>query len=430
MLVIMHNIFEHEGREFTLGAPVAAAVLAEVHAGKGRPRCLCSDQRPPMYAARVAGEIILKRMPGTGHLHALACASYDPPEEMTGRAHLSSGAIRYRADGAVELRLRRPRRKTVKEEAAPAPGLEETGTGEPVGEIPAPALRERSLSVLGILHYFWDEARLTSWHPGLAGTRFWSSVREVLRAVAETSYAGGEVPMSEFLYLPPETSAEGRDAITRERQEFFDGLKPRNREGHAYGLILAPCQSHIDLPGGAAIQLRAVPSDFVMIDEAFETSFRASLKLERDLMTLDDSLLLIAWFQVVRGHQYMRIVEGALMRVDANWLPFADPRSREISRRLEGRSFVKCLDYGTGALIADAVLTDTAQATALFHTPPGASAARELALRQAAQGGPCESWFWARAQREMPPFPSPGAARINTPRRRKSRQPDPRFDII
>lgn len=89
----------------------------------------------------------------------------------------SASAIRYRSDGAVDLRLRWPRRKKMKNETDPAPDPEETGTGEPVGEASASALRDRSFPVLGILHYFWEEARLTFWHPGLAGTRSWSSVR-------------------------------------------------------------------------------------------------------------------------------------------------------------------------------------------------------------------------------------------------------------
>lgn len=419
--------FEYEGQPFALESPDAARILAEIHARKARPRCLCSVHRPEMYAARIGGAITLKRMPETGHLHATACPSYDPPAELTGRGHLTPGVIRYREDGTAELKFRllfrtgKPRRA-----AAPA---QEPQQGTEAEKPPRP----RGLSILGLLHYLWDESGLTAWQPERSEPRSWASVRESLLATAQGCLAQDR-PLARFLYVPPVHAEATKAQIDDERWTFLSNLAESAKEGHARGVIIAPIESHTNLPGGAALRLRFMPSDFVMLHESFEQRFASLLKADRDLMELEDRLLMIAAFRMIKGHQYLEIMDGALMRVDQNWIPFDCSRSREVNRLIETRAFIKCLNYDVAqAPIAHSILTDCPQPVALFHTPQRAPAMREIELRDAAESGGWNSWFWSRNEQRPPVLPpageATGAARRRS-RERKPRRQDPRYDFI
>ena len=70
-------------RRFQIGAatlsandPQLAPALADAHARRIRPLCLCRKPAAPMYVAQVAGQFIPKRMPGTGAQHDPGCESY------------------------------------------------------------------------------------------------------------------------------------------------------------------------------------------------------------------------------------------------------------------------------------------------------------------------------------------------------------------
>ena len=71
-----------------------------------RPLCLCRQPAAPMYVARVAGQFIPKRMPGTGVQHDPRCESYEAPPELSGFGDVVGRAIQEDADsGVTVLRL-------------------------------------------------------------------------------------------------------------------------------------------------------------------------------------------------------------------------------------------------------------------------------------------------------------------------------------
>src|SRR6187401_2771876 len=71
-----------------------------------RPRCACTHDGVEMYTAKIAGHLIVKRMPGTGGEHAAECESYEPPPELSGLGQVQGSAIAEDTDaGVTTLRL-------------------------------------------------------------------------------------------------------------------------------------------------------------------------------------------------------------------------------------------------------------------------------------------------------------------------------------
>src|SRR6185295_12858265 len=56
-----------------------------------------------MYVARVAGQFIPKRMPGTGAQHDPGCESYEAPPELSGFGDVVGRAIQEDTDTGVTL---------------------------------------------------------------------------------------------------------------------------------------------------------------------------------------------------------------------------------------------------------------------------------------------------------------------------------------
>jgi Protein of unknown function (DUF1173) len=73
-------------------------LLADAHASKTRPLCLCRPSGIPMYVAQVQGRFIVKRMPYSGLLHSPACDSFEPPPELSGAGQVMGSAIQENPD--------------------------------------------------------------------------------------------------------------------------------------------------------------------------------------------------------------------------------------------------------------------------------------------------------------------------------------------
>src|SRR5215218_10600639 len=94
--------------EATLSAndPQLGPTLADAHARRIRPLCLCREPGAPLYVARVAGQFISKRMPGTGGQHDPGCESYEAPPELSGFGDVVGRAFQEDVDaGVTVLRL-------------------------------------------------------------------------------------------------------------------------------------------------------------------------------------------------------------------------------------------------------------------------------------------------------------------------------------
>ena len=191
----------------TLGAnnPQLGPALADAHARRIRPFCLCREPGAPLYVARVAGQFIAKRMPGTGGQHDPGCESYGAPPELSGFGDVVGRAIQEDADaGVTVLRL----------------GFSLSRTGRK----PAPAAAPREgdsvkadaskLSLKATLHYLWEEAGFNRWSERMSGKRNWFIIRKHLLHAAENKIAKG-APLADVLYIPEVFSAERKAELAQ-----------------------------------------------------------------------------------------------------------------------------------------------------------------------------------------------------------------------
>ena len=204
-------VYEIAGRHFELGSRGFAEALADAHAAHQRPRCMClrsgDGQGVEMYVARLGDGYIVKRMPDTGSHHAPDCPSYEPPAEFSGLGQVLGSAISEDpATGETTLKLDFPLTKMPGRSQMPPAG----------GDSDSVASDGTRLSLRGLLHYLWDQAELTRWHPGFAGKRTWGTVRKHLLLAAEDKIARGGSLQSR-LYIPELFSVEQRDAINARR---------------------------------------------------------------------------------------------------------------------------------------------------------------------------------------------------------------------
>jgi hypothetical protein len=68
----------------------------------------------------------------------------------------------------------------------------------------------------GLLHYLWDQAELTRWHPGFAGQANLGHGAKHLLQAAEHKLARGD-SLRARLYVPEPFSIDERDAINARR---------------------------------------------------------------------------------------------------------------------------------------------------------------------------------------------------------------------
>ena len=147
------------GREVALAAlrrtPAAYRGLVEqANVTEGCGWCLCADPAPRLVIRHRTGVYYLACWPGGGEEHAASCEFHNDGSAWSGRSHYHNGALDEAADGSATVALSVPLR--VRTAAA------ETPTGTPALD-GAGSARTR-MSLLGLLHYLWERAELTTWN--------------------------------------------------------------------------------------------------------------------------------------------------------------------------------------------------------------------------------------------------------------------------
>lgn len=134
--------------------------LAAAYLERRRPLCLCLAEGVAMYVARLGARFIIKRMPGTGILHATDCVSYELPADLSGLQPVIGSAITENPEsGITSLKLGFAMSKV----GTRAIEFRCDGGGDSMldGSI--------RLTLGDLLHYLWDQAELTRWQPGIRG---------------------------------------------------------------------------------------------------------------------------------------------------------------------------------------------------------------------------------------------------------------------
>ncbi len=359
---------------------------------------MCLVEGVEMYVARLGDGYIVKRMPETGKHHAPDCPSYEPPAEFSGLGQVLGSAITENpATGETRLQLDFPLTKMPGRSQLPPTG----------GDSDSATSDGAKLSLRGLLHYLWDQAELTRWHPGFAGKRTWSTVRRHLLLAAEDKVARGGSLRSR-LYIPEVFSVEQRDAINARRISLWSQAVAV--PGKQQQLILTITEIKEIRPAryGFKAVVKHVPDQAFALDEQIYR--RLARRFERELAlwgAADDiHMVMIATFSVVAAG-IPTIVELSLMPATRHWLPVEDGFEKQLIERLvaEGRSFVKGLRYnlGSNSVLASATLTDCeGSAPLLFVADAGRDDGR---LHHQICPPSAPVWLWSPSTDTMPSLP-------------------------
>lgn len=395
------------GQQFDTDSPGFAEAIAWAHRAHHRPHCLClqsGDGRGvEMYVARLGDGFIVKRMPNTGCRHAPDCPSYEPPAEFSGLGQvLGSAIVEDPATGETTLKLDFSMSRIAGRSSVPVGG----STSD---RVPTDGTR---LSLRGLLHYLWDQAQLTHWHPGFAGKRSWAVVRKHLLLAAENKIARGGA-LQARLYIPEVFYVEEREAINARRlAQWVPAMAVPGRPQRLM-LLIAEIKEIVPARYGYKAVIKHVPDQAFLIDD--QLYGRMGRRFENELgwwgSTKNLHMVVIATFGVsAAGVPF--IAELSLMPVTHHqWLPVENSFEQQLVDTLvkEGRRFAKALGYNllSTERLPSAILTDSvASPIGLYIDRPGDNVqCVELAITDFESNPTSEGWVWNATVATMPPLP-------------------------
>ena len=391
--------FELYGRRIThTNNADVQQLLAAAHSDRIRPLCLCRLDGVAMYVAKIGPDkYVIKRMPDSGLAHTHRCASYLPPEELSGLGQVLGSAITEEADSGlttIKLGFRMSKAKR----AAPA-GAGSGGVADSVAADP------NRLTLRAVLHYLWQEADLATWSPGMAGKRNWRIVSWYLRQAARGKFTKGK-PLATKLYVPEPFNAEKKTEITARR---LSAWAPMQQNGHSqqFMMLIGELKAIDPARFGHKLVIKHLPDASLMVDDTLLNRLNKRFGDELELWQSDDEghLMVIATFSVGRAG-LATAEEISLVMTDRNWLPYESLADKLLlDTALDAhRRFTKSLRYNLAPdkPMASLVFTDTETPTAAFllHSDED----RDTVTQIAAETGTAV-WVWVLGE-DMPALPS------------------------
>jgi len=390
--------FELYGHRIThTNNPDVQQLLAAAHTDRVRPLCMCRPVGVAMYVAKIGPDkYVIKRMPDSGLAHTHRCASYLPPEELSGLGQVLGSAITEEADSGLTA-IKLGFRMSKAERAAPV-GAGSGGVADSVAADP------NRLTLRAVLHYLWQEADLATWSPGMAGKRNWRIVSWYLRQSARGKFTKGK-PLATKLYVPEPFNAEKKTEIAARR---LSAWAPMQHHGSAqqFMVLIGELKAIDPARFGHKLVIKHLPDAPLMVDDTLLKRLNKRFGDELELWQSDDEghLMVIATFSVGRAG-LATAEEISLVMTDRNWLPYESLADKLLlDTALDAhRRFTKSLRYNLAPdkPMASLVFTDTETPTAAFLLSSAED--RETAAQIAADTGTAV-WTWVIGE-DMPALP-------------------------
>jgi Protein of unknown function (DUF1173) len=374
------------------------AALANAHAQKLRPECLCVSGGVPMYIAHVWGKFVVKRMPNSGTHHHPDCDSYEPPAELSGLGQVEGTAIQEDpVSGLVELKLDFTLSKGTRR-TLPIASATDTDSVRTDGQ---------KLTLRGTLHYLWDQARLNRWTPSMAGKRSWFVVRKHLLLAAENKTAKGAA-LGQSLFIPETFSVEAKEEILQRRlAKLTPALTTDPTKLH---LLIGEVKQIDPARFGQKLTIKHLPDFPFMVADDLSARIRKRFASELALWNAHPShLIAVATFGIDLAG-VASIEELSLVVTTDNWLPIEHVHDLQLLNELThaGRRFTKALRYNlTSTLpLATATLTDTQPLPiALYAVRAAVTDEYKQALHSLIDNSALPAWVWLAGKAAMPPLP-------------------------
>jgi hypothetical protein len=372
-------------------------LLAAAHTDRVRPLCMCRPAGVAMYVAKIGPDkYVIKRMPDSGLEHAHRCASYLPPEQLSGLGQVLGSAITEEADSgltAIKLGFRMSKAERAAPNGAGGGGVADSVAADP-----------NRLTLRAVLHYLWQEADLATWTPGMDGKRNWRIVSWYLRQAARGKFTKGK-PLATRLYVPEPFNAEKKTEIAARR---LSAWAPMQQHGSAqqFMMLIGELKSIDPARFGHKLVIKHLPDAPLMVNDTLLARLNERFADEIELSQTDDDghLMVIATFSVGRAG-LATAEEISLVMTDRHWLPYESLFDKLLlDTALDARRrFTKSLRYNLAPdkPMASLVFTDTETPTAAFLLT---SADDREAVAEIATATGTELWTWVITE-DMPSLP-------------------------
>ncbi|MGW3930354.1 DUF1173 family protein [Streptomyces microflavus] len=331
----------------------AAPLFARARAEVGNAWCLC--RRPALrlvIRCTRAGRYHVAGWPGDGDQHDPSCPFHKLGPGLSGRDRYSTQAIRETDDGA-SIRLATPLTSSLTQPETHDAAQEETG--EEAGA-------RRSVGLLGLLHWLWEQAHLNVSHPQ-AGRLTWRKCHARLhQQLRETTVNGQD--MDEVLYVVPPFTAAAADANAAALDTFRARLG-RHGMSERRALILGQIKEVAPTPYGVAYRL-AHQRTPLYARAALHTRATGSYRHALGKTATEHGAATVALFVVERSPKgHLIAVDLAVMLTTGTYIPADSSYEVVMADALAAcrRAFIKPLRYDTAdAVLPDFVLTDVTPA--------------------------------------------------------------------
>ena len=313
----------------------------------GHGECLCTTPPQPLVIRLRGGHYHLAGWPDQGARHDTRCPFFKLAAAPTGQSGYAAGAITETSDG-THIRLYRP--LTVR-------GGEGARTGAGEGE-PAAALSRNTVSLLGLLHWLWEQAGLNRWSH-TAEPRGWPYVSAAVTQAVAGCTVNGQL-LDSCLYVPVPFTPDARERANAVLDRFVSALGARHPGSRWRGLILGEVRGISPTPYGEGITLRhakiPVFASAPVMDRA-RRAYRQTLAGSRPGRSRQIVLLLVD--RTARG--YLVAVDLCAMLTSRAYIPAESSYEVQMADHLvaRGRDFLKPCRYDDrDAVFPDFILTD------------------------------------------------------------------------
>lgn len=313
----------------------------------GHAQCLCrSPSLRLVIRCSRSGRYHLAGWPGEGERHETSCPFHKLAPGLSGRDAYSTEAIREGESG-VSIRF----------DAALARSVSEPVSAKPAGQHQEGRAR-RSVGLLGLLHWLWEESQLTTWHPRWRRRNWWICHAR-LREQAEGCTINQEQLSDAMHIVPPfRPDKAGQSAAAF---ETFKARLGRHGDKERRMLVLGEIKAVTPTPYGVRYVL-AHQREPLFASAALDERLRRSYRPAFSRASAAHAARRVGLFLVElspRGN--LTVVDMAAMLLNRLYIPADSSYEVLMGNALadSGRAFVKPVRYdGTAAVFPDFVLTD------------------------------------------------------------------------
>ena len=385
--------------------PQLQQALEAVYGSADRPRCLCVDGGVEMYVSRFSN-FVVKRMPGTGHLHAPTCDSFALADAETGRGLHEGHAIVSLPNGRLRVRLGFPLSHHDASTARAAPRQRES--------IDSDGTR---LSLNALLHLLWEEAGFNKWSPRMKGKRHWGLIRHFLLETAnDIEAAGGR--LIDHLLIPETFRIERKQQLAERLHLQLAKLDCAEGGVRPLLIVIGQLKNLEETTRGAKAVVKHLGDLNLHADGSMIRKLKRHFGAAIESAQTDRRLVLILACTICQERDDSYSMETAtVMMVNREWIPVANRFEQAVAEALieGGRSFLKAMRYGARETeaFADFMLRDTdGGPVPMDIVVDGKNAAALEAKKASISKRGTKNWVWWTGQAmHMPPFPSAAASK-------------------